>query len=43
MKKLMTLICALFCMTQVYAANPVKQWGQLQVKVRSFATRVVTL
>ena len=32
MKKLMTLICALFCMTQVYAANPVKQWGQLQVK-----------
>ena len=32
MKKLMTLICALFCMAQVYAANPVKQWGQLQVK-----------
>lgn len=30
MKKLMTLICALFCMAQVYAANPV--WGQLQVK-----------
>lgn len=28
----MTLICALFCMAQVYAANPVKQWGQLQVK-----------
>lgn len=26
MKKLMTLICALFCMAQVYAANPVKQW-----------------
>ena len=41
MKKLMTLICALFCMAQVYAANPV--WGQLQVKVRSFATRVVIL
>ena len=32
MKKLITLICALFCMAQVYAANPVKQWGQLQVK-----------
>ena len=32
MKKLMTLICALFCMAQVYAANSVKQWGQLQVK-----------
>lgn len=32
MKKLLTLICALFCMAQVCAANPVKQWGQLQVK-----------
>ena len=32
MKKLLTLICALFCMAQVCSANPVKQWGQLQVK-----------
>ena len=32
MKKLLTLICALFCMAHVCAANPVKQWGQLQVK-----------
>ena len=39
MKKLLTLICALFCMAQVCAANPVKQWGQLH----SFAIRVVIL
>lgn len=32
MKKLMTLICALFCMAQVYAANPVKQWGTVAGK-----------
>ena len=29
MKKLLTLICALFCMAQVCAANPVKQWGKM--------------
>lgn len=32
MKKLMTIIVAIFCMAQLYAASPVKQWGQLQVK-----------
>lgn len=28
----MTIIAAIFCMAQLYAANPVKQWGHLQVK-----------
>ena len=28
----MTIIAAIFCMAQLYATNPVKQWGQLQVK-----------
>lgn len=28
----MTIIVAIFCMAQLYAASPVKQWGQLQVK-----------
>ena len=32
MKKLMTIIVAIFCMAQLYAVSPVKQWGQLQVK-----------
>ena len=28
----MTIIVAIFCMAQLYAVSPVKQWGQLQVK-----------
>lgn len=38
----MTIIVAIFCMAQLYAVSPVKQWGQLQVKERNYATRVET-
>lgn len=39
----MTIIAAIFCMAQLYATNPVKQWGQLQVKVHNCATKVEIL
>ena len=29
----MTIIAAIFCMAQLYATNPVKQWGQLHAAV----------